>query len=288
MTTTGPYRLARRLAPAALSDPRLLRLAARAIESAARFGYVARALVFLSVGVIALLAALGLTPRAKGAVEAMEAWGAWPPGVGLLWLTGLGLYAFAGWRALQSIFDADRLGRTPRALAERAGKGLSGLVYAGLAISLFGILDAIEDLGEADDQASTEAAIRAVLAFPGGDVAVIACGGLIVAAGVANVVRACRSHFTADLECGSRRAALAGSLARVGYAARGCVMAGAGVLTLIAGLEARASSAGGAGEALEWLHRQPSGPLWLGLLGLGLIAFAAFGFLKAWLRRIGC
>lgn len=287
MTAAGPYRLARRLLPSAWSSRLTLITAARAIQIGARLGYAARATVYLTVGGVALLAAFGLTPRAKGAVESLAAWGAWPPGVVLLWITGLGLYAFAGWRALQSVFDADRLGDAPGALAQRIGKGVSGLVYGGLAISVFGVLDAIEDLHEVDERAETQEALRTLLAYPGGGLVVMSMGALVVVAGAANVVRACGSHFTRDLDCSAAPAAWAGWLARIGYAARGLVMTGAGVLTLAAGAQARVGVTQGAGGALEWLRAQPMGPFWLALIGAGLIAFAGYGFCKAWLRRIG-
>src|SRR5437868_4577716 len=75
------------------------------LETAARLGYLARGAVYLSVGAFALLAALRLSPRAQGALGALEAWGDWPLSLALLWIVGLGLYGFAGWRALQAILD---------------------------------------------------------------------------------------------------------------------------------------------------------------------------------------
>lgn len=288
MTAVGPRRLALKVLPPAWAHVDLVRATARAIELGARLGYVARGAVYLSVGAMALLAAAGLTPRAKGALEALYAWGRWPPGLVLLWVTGVGLYAFAAWRALQALADADRLGRTPAALATRAGKAISGLVHAGLAISVFGVLDAIEDLREVDDQAATRLALETVLARPGGGGLVVLAGLAIAAVGVANVVRAAGDHFTEDLECGETPARWTGVLARVGYVARGLAIAGAGGLIALAGFHARASDASGLGGALEALKAQPGGPVWLGLMGAGLIAFAAFAICKAGLRRIGC
>jgi len=287
MTHPGPRRLVRRL-PGAMQFPHLIVPAARLVEAAARLGYAARGAVYLSMGVIALMAAAGLAPRAVGAVEALEAWGEWPPGIALLWITGVGLYAFAGWRALQAVFDADRLGKTPSALAARVGKSISGLLYGGLAVSVFGLLDAMEDLHEVDDQAKTQAAVQNALAMPWGEALVMVAGAVILVAGAANVVRAFRDHFTDSLECDDEAAGWTGGLARVGYAGRGLAMIPAGLLLLSAGWHARASEAQGLGGALERLKDQPFGPAFLALIALGLMAFGAFGFLKAGLRRIGC
>ena len=88
-----------------------------AVELAARLGYVARGLVYLSVGLVALLAALGVTPHARSALGAVEALSGWTAGVALLWFIGLGLCGFALWRALQSFLDADGQGKAASGLA---------------------------------------------------------------------------------------------------------------------------------------------------------------------------
>src|ERR1700761_5006524 len=79
------------------------------VEAAARLGYASRGAVYLSIGVMALLAALRRAPHAAGAVDALRAWAQWPIGVLLLWVTGVGLCGFAFWRALQSMVDVERL-----------------------------------------------------------------------------------------------------------------------------------------------------------------------------------
>jgi hypothetical protein len=255
-------------------------------EVAARLGYVARGFVYISIGLIALLAVAGLTPRAQGALGALEAWGQWPPGLMLLWLTGLGLYGFAGWRALQAFFDADRQGRSPRAWASRAGQAISGIVYGGLAVSVFGLIDALEDLHQADDQAKTRAFVADVLTWPLGEALVLGLGVFILAAGIGSVVRAFIDHFGRGLKCDARTAAWAGALARVGYFGRGAAMLPAGVFMLAAGWHARASEARSLGGALQTLHEQPLGDLVLTLVAAGLVAFGAFGFVEAWYRPI--
>src|ERR1700761_3469770 len=68
-------------------------------EMAARLGYMARGVVYLSTGFIALLAVARVVPHTHSPIVALEQWARWPLGVVLLWLTGVGLYGFAGWRA---------------------------------------------------------------------------------------------------------------------------------------------------------------------------------------------
>ena len=281
----GPAtRLSARLLP---GSPRLAGRLAGIIEAGARFGYVARAAVYISIGAVALLAALGIAPHAVGAIGALRAWGEWPAGLVLLWIAGCGLYAFAAWRALQAVFDVDHLGTAGAALGERVGKAASGLVYGALGVSVFGLLDTLEDLHEVDDQAATQEAVRNALALPWGGSLVIGAGLIVAAVGIGNMVRAVVSHFTGSLVCEEGVAWCAGTLARVGYFSRGVAMTLAGAITALAGWNARASDARGVGGALETLRDVPFGHQFLGLIAVGLIAFGAFGLMKAGLRRIG-
>lgn len=253
-------------------------------EAAARAGYLARGAVYLSIGALALLAALDLTPRAQGAIGALEAWGQWPPGIALLWVVGLGLYAFAGWRNLQAVADVDSHGRSLKGVATRAGQAISGVTYAGLAISVFGLLDAIEDLREVDDQAETRQAVGKALDLPFGDLIVTALGVFIVGAAIASMVRAFTDHFGRGLQCAVETRKWAGTLARIGYFGRGVALFPAGLLLASAGLHARASEARGVGGALQLLERQPFGSLALALTALGLLAFGAFAVIEGLLR----
>jgi hypothetical protein len=255
-------------------------------EAVARIGYMARGSVYLAVGLVALLAAFGLTPHARGALGALDAWGEWPAGVVFLWLIGLGLYGFAGWRALQSIFDVERQGATAKGLATRAGQAVSGLVYGGLAVSVFGLLHAVHHLEQHAEHAAMARTVGKVLAFPLGHLLVILAGLFVLACGVGNIARAVFSHFGRKLDCNRHIAPWAGTIARVGYFARGVALAPVGIFLARAGWHARAVEAHGIGGALEALHRQPMGGLLLSLTALGLMAFGVFAFLEALFRPI--
>jgi hypothetical protein len=151
---------------------------------------------------------------------------------------------------------------------------------------VFGVLDALEDLNELDDQAATQAAIASALALPHGDLLVVAAGLFVVAAGVGDIVRAALDHFGRGLDCPPGARGWTGALARAGYLARGVAFLPAGACLTGAGLNARASDARGVGGALAVLDAQPFGDAILGLLGLGLAAFGLFAFVEARFRPI--
>ncbi|THD58274.1 DUF1206 domain-containing protein [Phenylobacterium sp.] len=258
---------------------------AASAELAARMGYVARGLVYLSTGTIALLAVAGLAPHTKSPIGALEAWSHWSLGVLLLWLTGIGLYGFAGWRALQAVFDADRQGKSPKAWASRVGQALSGVIYGSLAVSIFGIIDTLHDLRHAELEKTSER-VAGVMAWPLGPALVMALGLFILACGAGNAIRAVVDDFGGTLECDHRTRRWARWIARVGYFGRGLAMLPVGFFMLRAGWHERAAEARGVGGALWALHGLTGGDAVLALLGLGLIAFGAFAFVEALYRPI--
>jgi hypothetical protein len=255
-------------------------------QLACRFGYAARGFVYLSIGVVAVLAAVELAPEAEGSMGALRAWAEWPLGYVLLWITGLGLYGFAGWRLLQSVFDADRQGREMKAILSRIGQAISGFVYGGLGYSVFGALDTLEDLAEPDDRDAEQAAAQQALSMPGGVWLIVAVGVFIMAAGLANMVKAARGNLDKNLVCEDRLSQAAGLVGRIGYGARGLAFVVSGGMLAQAGLSAQAEDAAGLGDALQALERAPFGSPLLVLVALGLIAFGLFALMEARYRRI--
>lgn len=255
-------------------------------QLACRFGYAARGFVYLSIGVIAVLAAVELVPEAEGSMGALRAWAEWPLGYVLLWITGLGLYGFAGWRLLQSVFDADRQGRELKAIVSRIGQAISGFVYGGLGYSVFGALDTLEDLAEPDDRDAEQAAAQQALSMPGGVWLIVGVGVFIMAAGLANMVKAARGNLDKNLVCEDRLSQAAGLVGRIGYGARGLAFLVSGGMLARAGLSAQAEDAAGLGDALQALERAPFGSPLLVLVALGLVAFGLFALMEARYRRI--
>lgn len=257
-----------------------------ALELSARIGYAARGVVYLGLGVIALLAAMDLTPRAKGAREVLQAWSTWPLGGVLITGVGFGLTGFAVWRAVQAVFDADHHGRSAKACAVRAGQAISGFVYGGLALSAFELLDVFEDLGEADEAGSLRETSATVLGTPHGDLLLLAMGLVVVGFGVGNVVQGLVQDFAKRLACDTRLCRRVAPLAKLGYAARGLATLPLGVFLVMAGWHARAAEARSWGQALQSVERRPFGDLAMAILATGLIAFGLFGFVEARYRRI--
>lgn len=257
------------------------------LEAAARVGYGARGFVYLSAGVLILLAAVDLVGDAVGIKGSLD-WLAMRP-FGRLWvfLVGLGLAAFVTWRLLQSVFDADHEGVTRHGLSTRVSQGFSGFSYAALSFAAFSLLvhtpdgdPAIEGVVRSREQAAT------VLALPFGKWLLVGIGLMIFGIGAGNIVKAWREDFTQYLACSAKTCHRVEPLARIGHVARGLAYLPLAGLVVLAGLNSEASDVTSLGAALEAVERQPAGR-WILVAGaLGFIAFGVFSFIEARFRRI--
>ena len=75
-------------------------------------------------------------------------------------------------------------------------------------------------------------------------------------------------------------------LGRVGYGAQGVVFAEIGIFLIVAARQHNAHAAKGIGGSLAQLAREPYGHVLLGIVAVGLIAYAVYSFAQARFRRI--
>jgi hypothetical protein len=256
------------------------------LEWTARFGYGARGLVYLTVGIVAVLAATEVLGDAVGSTGAAE-WVARQPW-GRIWLFALacGLWAFVVWRVLQSVFDADHEGTDWRGWGTRAGQALSAVFYGLLASSAFEALDEFDPNPGADDVAENQEKAAALMALPFGEWMLAGIGVFILGVAASNVWRGLKSDFAGALACPQDVCRRVVPIARAGYMARGLAYLPLGLFITVAGLRESVAGVTSFGEALEAMERLPFGDWALGLTGAGLMAFGAFAWVEARWRRI--
>ena len=190
------------------------------------------------------------------------------------------------WRVLQAVFDADNEGRDLKAIAKRAGQGISGVVYGLLASTVFEVLDEVYANPTASDAAENQEKARALMELPFGQYLLIGVGLVILGVGVGNAVRGVRSDFGRDLRCSEEICKRVVPLAHVGYVARGLAYFPLAGLVIWAGFRHRASEITSFGGALESVETLPAGPWLLSATALGLMAFGAYAFVEGRFRRI--
>ena len=251
-------------------------------EKFARLGYAARGAVYLIIGGLALLAAVGSGGRATDSKGALQALLEAPFGSVLLAVVATGFVCFAAWRLAQAFLDVDRLGHERKALMRRAAYGGSAAVYVGLAFTAASTL--LGHHREGGDQSARDWT-AALLSEPFGRWLVAAVGVAFAIGGLAMARRGWTERFDRlALSPDARRWAV--PMGRVGFFARALVCLIVAGFLMLAALHANSSDARGLAGALKSLQQQPYGWALLGATALGLFAFGAFQFVTAAYRRI--
>ncbi|MET3413892.1 DUF1206 domain-containing protein [Methylobacterium sp. 1030] len=256
-----------------------------AIERIARFGYGARGVVYIVVGALALLAALGHGGRAGDSKDALRAVMAGPFGAAVVGLIALGLAGFALWRLVEGITDADRRGTSAKGLAVRGAHLISAGLYLGLAASAASLSLGLGMSGGDGVHDGT----AWLLSKPFGRWLVALVGLAVVGGGFGFLGKAWRGDVTDRLALDARARARdrwAGPIGRFGYAARGLAFLIIGGFLVAAAWHQRSSDAKGLAEAFALLRAQPYGWILLGLVAAGHAAFGAFGLIQARYRLI--
>ena len=106
----------------------------------ARCGYAAKGIVYLLIGVLALIAALGPGRQNHRFDRRFAHHRGQPFGKVLLGLVGIGLCGYALWRFVQAGVDPENKGNDAKGIATRIGYAFSGLSYGALALTAFNIV----------------------------------------------------------------------------------------------------------------------------------------------------
>ena len=248
----------------------------------ARAGLTARGVIYILIGWVAVLVALGHSSREADQQGALHLLAGKSYGLISLWLLGIGFAGYALWRLSEAAFGVtgDRPGAGPRL------KSLArAVIYAGLSYLTFTVIAGTDRSQSARQQDMTAAAMQ----HPAGRVLVGVAGLVIVACGITLVVEGARKKFmkylqTARMSAGVR--SIVKLLGRTGTIARGLVFALAGVLVIDAAVAHKASESGGIDRALLTLRDQPFGEFLMLLAALGLIVFGVYGLCEARWRKV--
>ncbi len=242
------------------------------IKPLARTGYAAKGIVYLTIGIMALLAAFGKGGDLIGSSGALEELASKPFGSALLVILGVGLLAYSAYRLLCTFVDSENEGEDGTGLAKRAGYLGSGLVYGALGVT------ALTGLGGGSGGGQEEMTSKA-LEIPGGAFLVGAVAVGIIIAGILQWVKAIkgtyRNKFTLDSLAASKRDWIEKS-AKFGLISRGIVFPVVGIFLLIAAFQSDPSEAKGIGEALGKIAQQSYGAILLGVTAAGLVCYSVY------------
>ena len=258
-----------------------------AITFLARAGYAAKGVVYGLVGGLALLAAFGSRGETTGSRGALRSLLDHSFGQVLLAVMAAGLAGYALWCFVRAVVDPERDGNDAKGLAKRAFNFGKGIVHAALVIAVIGMIRGTGE-GEGGDD-GVEKWTATLMSFPLGIWLVGLAGASVIAYGARQLYRAWTTDLDDQLSLG-RMGPTAHvwtvRFSRFGMAARGIVFGVIGTFLMIAAYRSDPARAKGVGGALQTLEQQPYGPVIMGVVALGLIAYGAYELIRARYRRI--
>ena len=252
----------------------------KAFEYAARAGFAISGVLHLIVAYIVLRIAFGSGGNAdqSGALATLASQ---PGGPVILWSVAVGMAALALWHVAEAI-----VGKHPgeksrshqrsddRPAWKRAKDIGVAVLYFAIAISA-----ARFAMGSGQTSSQQNTGLSAQLMQSGwGKALLIAVGLGVAAVGGYHVYKGASKKFLKDLRGSGDVAEKVGI---TGYAAKGLVLGGAGLLVIIASLTADPSKAAGLDSAVKTLGQAPFGKVLLILAALGIAAFGAYSFIRS-------
>lgn len=256
-----------------------------AMKWLARAGFLARGIMYIVIGWIALQVAFGHSSQQADKNGALHELSSTPVGAFALWVLVVGFLGMALWRLSEAIYGAPGpKGREAKSRLASLGKAV---LYA---VTGYGVLKyAIGTGGPASSNQQSVDLTATVMRHPGGKILVIVIGLVLVVAGLAQAYSYWKEKFLKNLQTGqmsARTRRIVEWLGRVGGVARGVIFVTAGIFLIVAAAESKPQQAKGIDSSLRTLAHTPGGPWLLVLVAIGLIMFGLFSCCEARWRKV--
>jgi hypothetical protein len=254
-----------------------------AFEVLSRAGFVARGLVYAIIGVLALKLAFGHGGKLTNQQGALKTVAHQPFGTVLLTLVAIGLGGYAIWRFVRAAVGHGREGSDTG--FERLAALASGIAYAALCFVAIEILVS----GHSSTSGGPKRATAGIFGWPGGVWIVGIAGIVMIGVALYQGYRGVTKKFLDDSKVEEMKPEVKTWICRlgvVGHLARMVVFGLVGIFLIKAAVDYNPRQAVGLDGALAKLTHYSYGPLLLGIVAAGLIAFALYSLSDARYRRI--
>src|SRR5215212_284006 len=252
----------------------------KAFEYTARAGFAASGVLHLLVAFIILRLAFGSGGNAdqSGALGTLAKQ---PGGSVMLWIAAIGLFALGLWRVGEAVIGT-KPGESYGGQQQDHSPAWKRVKALALAVVNFAIAFSALKFAMGSGQTSSQqnSGLSAQLMQSGwGKALLIAVGLGVAAVGGYHVYKGASKKFLKDLRVSGGTAITAVGVA--GYVAKGVVLAGAGLLVILATLQADPAKASGLDSAVKTLGQAPFGKILLIVAALGIAAFGAYSFVRS-------
>ncbi|NJB87040.1 membrane protein implicated in regulation of membrane protease activity [Lewinella marina] len=250
-------------------------------------GYTAKGVVYSLIGIFALIGVIGSAGSGGswGPKEVINWIGSNAFGNILLFLIGLGLLAYCSWRWITALQDKENEGSDKEGIAKRLGYAVSGTAYGVLSVYAFKLA-----LGSGGGSGQSKQDIIAQILSKSWGPWVIGLIAVIMA-GVAifQLYRALKDKHMEGikgLQLNEKQRKTFERTGEVGLTARFVVYGIISYSLLRTALMDDPSQFKGINESLDYIGNQSYGQILLAIVGLGLLAYGLFMFIRARYERV--
>jgi hypothetical protein len=250
----------------------------KAIEGLARFGLIAKGVVYILMGGLAFVAALRLgetSARDANQSAAFLQLKHQHGGSLILGILVAGLICYCAWRYIQAFSKSSANIK----LVKRARYFFSGIAYSSLAYSAIRLLLHHQKGGDQQQQMAAS-----FLAKPFGVIAVVSAAVIIASIGFYQVYYGMSGKYKKHVQQLNKQKKFSQLLlwsGKAGYIARAVVWLIVSYLLFKAALHSNASEAGNTGKAFQFVENGPMGSYFSAAIGLGLLTYGLFNFIRA-------
>ncbi|HTU30141.1 MAG TPA: DUF1206 domain-containing protein [Solirubrobacteraceae bacterium] len=252
------------------------------LSKLARAGLVARGFVYGVIGALAIGLAAGAGGKTTSQTGALKTIAHEPVGTVALIALTIGLAAYAAWQILKAACGVEAGERMDA--GDRLSALTGGVAYAflcGVAVEIL--------LGSSPSGGGARQETAGVLGWPGGPVYVAVVGVVLFGTGLYQGYKGAARKFCEDSRVSRMSPAVRRTftaLGVAGYCSRGVTFALIGYGLVKAAIDYSPRSAVGLDGALQELIHASYGPLLLGIVAAGFIAFALFSIADARYHRV--
>jgi Domain of Unknown Function (DUF1206) len=247
-----------------------------------RLGYLAKGVIYTSIGVLALRVAFGmrggrLTDPSGILLQILRQ----PFGTALLTIIGIGIVGYSAYYLFEAIADLRHKGGGVRGWSNRSLTIIKSAAYGAIGVQALAIVFA-----GGRPSSDPEGPARAVMHFPLGWILLVLIGAGIAIYGVTQLKMAWHGRADEDIDVMRvrREAWWVLPLGRAGTGARGVILIMMGIGLALAGAREKPSHADGYRDVLLTLASADS---WLlAAMGLGLLCFGLYQLCHARYARL--
>ncbi|MCM3719283.1 DUF1206 domain-containing protein [Fictibacillus phosphorivorans] len=256
------------------------------IHRFAKIGYLSKGIVYVVIGVLALITSTGNRFYEASSQGALYTIAKQPFGPALLIVLALGLSAFAFWQVIKAIFDPECVHHSWKRWFNRIGFLFIAGVYTAMCISALRIL--FRARSESSDEKYQTLSAQ-MLEQPFGQILIAIAGLVFGITGFTFMFRAISGRFKKELkknEMNKEEWKWSGYIGMFGIAARGIVFMIIAFFLIRTAIYVNPEETKGLDGALLELSNQPFGPILLAIVALGFIAYGVFMFANAKYHRL--